>query len=216
MLAGAGGWPRARLVLFGAGADLARTFTALRVTTTVSVTADETPARALLYRRPPAVARPLDRERESLSPRRAARFVESACVDWQVDLIREDAVVVASELVANAVQHAGTACRLALRYGALGLTIAVNDQNPELTLPLRSATDRGRGRGLGVVAALSSDWGVSRGREEKCVWSFLPLSARAAYSRTVRTAVRGTVRIVLAHSGDSRDAAEGSDGSSPG
>ena len=28
MLAGAGGWPGARLVLFGAGADLARTFTA--------------------------------------------------------------------------------------------------------------------------------------------------------------------------------------------
>ena len=47
-------------------------------------------------------------------------FVRLACADWQLDLIRADAVAVASELVTNALQHAGTACRLALRYRAAG------------------------------------------------------------------------------------------------
>lgn len=142
-----------------------------------------------------------------MSLRRTARFVESACADWQIDLILDDAVVVACELVANAVQHAGTAGRLAPRYWAGGPTIVVYDQNPELTLPLRSVADRGRGCDLVVVAALRSDW-VSRGQDEKCVWAFLPLSAGSAYSHTVRTVARDTVRIVLAHSGDFRDAAE--------
>jgi hypothetical protein len=207
MLARAGGWPGARLVLFGTGTDLARTYTALRVTTTVPLAADEASARPLLDRRPPAVARHLDLECASLSPRRAGLYVESACADWQLDQIRDDAVVVASELVANAAQHTGTACRLALRYGERGLTIAVYDQNPDLTLPLRSVSERGRGRGLFVVTSLSSDWGVSRGRAEKCVWAFLPVSAGASYSHTVRTAVRDVMRTVLARGADSPDAA---------
>jgi anti-sigma regulatory factor (Ser/Thr protein kinase) len=199
-------------VLFGADPDLARTFTALRVTTTVPVAAHEICARPLLERRPPAVARHLDLERGSSSPRRARRFVESACADWQLDQVRVDAVVVASELVTNAVQHAGTACRLTLRYRAGGLTITVYDQNPDLTLPLRSVSARAGGRGLGgrglfAVAALSSDWGVSRNGAEKCVWAFLPVSAGATYSHTVRTAARDILRAVLAHGADSPDAA---------
>lgn len=57
------------------------------------------------------------------------------------------------------------------------------------------------------MAALSSDWGVSRSRAEKCVWAFLPMSAGATYSHTVRTAARDILRIVLAHGADSPDAA---------
>jgi anti-sigma regulatory factor (Ser/Thr protein kinase) len=38
-------------------------------------------------------------------------------------------MVVVSELVANAVVHAGTGCRVVLRYSARGLAIAVYDLN---------------------------------------------------------------------------------------
>jgi len=121
-LAGAGGWPATRLVLFGAGAELARTLTALRVTSTVPLAADETGAWLLLDRRPPVLARHLDLDRDSFSLRRARMFVRFACADWQLDPIRDDAVAVASELVTNAVQHVGPACRLTLRYRADALT----------------------------------------------------------------------------------------------
>jgi hypothetical protein len=46
------------------------------------------------------------------SARRARLFVDAACTDWQLEVIRDDAMVVVSELVANAVVHAGTGCRV--------------------------------------------------------------------------------------------------------
>ena len=137
VLAGVGGWPGARLVLFGAGVELTRTLTALRVGKTVPVAPDEATARQLLDQRPPVVARHLDLECEVSSARRARLFVEGACTDWQLEVIRDDAMVVVSELVANAVVHAGTGCQVVLRYGARGLTIAVYDHAPDLMLPLR-------------------------------------------------------------------------------
>jgi hypothetical protein len=123
-------------------------------------------------------------------------------------VIRDDAmVVVVSELVANAVVHAGTGCRVVLRYGARGLTIAVSDHNPG-RLPTPRVPANGEGmHGLFIVAALSLQWGVSPGRNEKCVWAFLPATVSAAYSRTVRTAASDAVRTILAHGVDSPDAA---------
>src|SRR3954451_23323226 len=207
VLAGVGDWPGARLVLFGAGVELTRTLAALRVGKTVPVALDEATARQLLDQRPPVVARHLDLECELSSARRARLFVEGACTDWQLEVIRDDAMVVVSELVANAVVHAATGSRVVLRSAARGLTIAVYDHAPDLALPLRPVTESQRGLGLFMVAALSLHWGLSRGRGEKCVWAFLPTSASAAYSHTVRSAARDAVRVLLAHRDNSADAA---------
>src|SRR4051812_19740441 len=125
-----GGWPGARLVLFGVSPELARALTAMRGAETVPLASDEAAARRLLGRRPPAVARYLDlNEGEGLSlPRRARLFVKAACADWQLHAMCDDAMLVASELVDNAVTHARTSgCRLNLRLDALGLTVAVRD-----------------------------------------------------------------------------------------
>jgi anti-sigma regulatory factor (Ser/Thr protein kinase) len=157
--------------------------------------------------RRPVVARHLDLECELSSARRARLFFDAACTDWQLEVIRDDAMVVVSELVANAVVHAGTGCRVVLRYGARGLTIAVYDHAPDLALPLRPVTESQRGHGLFMVAALSLHWGLSRSRGEKCVWAFLPATAAAAYSHTVRAAAHDAVRTVLAHGPKSPDAA---------
>jgi hypothetical protein len=207
LLADAGGWPAARLVLFGADPILARTLSALRVTTTVPLAPEEATARLLLDVRPPAVTRRLHLGRELSSPWRARLFVEGACTDWQLEVIRDDAMVVVSELVANAVVHAGTGCRVVLRSGARGLAIAVYDHAPDLVLPLRPVAESQRGLGLFMVAALSLHWGLSRGRGEKCVWAFLPAAAAAAYSHTVRAAAHDAVRTVLAQGPNSPHAA---------
>jgi hypothetical protein len=110
-----GGWPWARLVLFGADAGLAETLRAQHVSATVPPAPDQTTARQLLQRRPPSIARHLDLDQELSSPRRARFFVATACRDWRLDSICGDAVLVASELVDNAVVHARTACRLAVQ-----------------------------------------------------------------------------------------------------
>jgi anti-anti-sigma regulatory factor/anti-sigma regulatory factor (Ser/Thr protein kinase) len=205
VLARMGGWPDSRLVLFAADPELTRTLEDLRVTLKVPLAADETAARLLLGRRPPVVARTVDLEHAPESARRARLFVDAACVDWRLEMIKGDAMVVASELVANAVLHAGTASRLALRCRERGLTIAVYDSRPDLLPPLRAVAEGRLGHGLLLVAALSLHWGVRQGRDEKCVWAFLPATASATYSRIVRMAAHEAVRVVLAHGASSRD-----------
>ena len=135
----------------------------------VPLAPDEAAGRLLLDRRPPVVARTLELERATSSAGRARLHVDAACTDWQLDVIRDDAVIVASELVANAVLHAGTACRLALRCRDRGLTVAVYDRRPDLILPLRSVAEGRQGHGLFLVTALSLHWGIRRDRDEKCV-----------------------------------------------
>ena len=165
-----GGWPAARLVVFGADARLAETLCALRVPATVPLAPDQSTARLLLHRRPPTVARRLDLANELSSPRRARLFVTTACQDWRLDSVCDDAVIVASELVENAVVHARTRCRLAIRLDDRGLTIAVRDRGPFTVLHPRP------GHGLFMVAEVSRAWDVSPTEEGKSVWALLPIA----------------------------------------
>ena len=218
VLAGMGGWPGVRLVLFGADARLARLLADLRVSTTVPVAPDESIAYRLLERRPRAVARYLDLAPPRSSMRRARSFVRAACTDWQLEEICDEAVIVASELVTNAVLHTGPACRLRLRYNALGLTVAVRDDRPDL-LPRPPPVDPeppSRLCGLFVVATLSREWGVIPGRYDKTVWALLPVGSSTNYSRAVRTAAHDAVRAALAHGGTPRPRQRPSGRSRPG
>jgi anti-sigma regulatory factor (Ser/Thr protein kinase) len=75
----------------------------------------------------------------------------------------DDAVLVVSELVTNALTHTGSdriVCRLRVTGGRL--RIEVEDQNRGTTLPERRQPDPDdqNGRGLILVGALTSDWGA--------------------------------------------------------
>jgi anti-sigma regulatory factor (Ser/Thr protein kinase) len=77
----------------------------------------------------------------------------------------EDAEVITSELVANAVQHgcedgAGTIGVILIHAGTpAAVTVAVSDSSPQV--PVRRDTPAGseQGRGLQIVEALSARWG---------------------------------------------------------
>ena len=172
-----GGWPSARLVLFGADGRLAETLRALRVSATVPLAPDQSTARLLLQRRPSILARRLDLANELSSPRRARLFVTTACRDWQLDSVCDDAVIVASELVENAVVHAQTGCRLAIRLDDRGLTIAVRDSGLFTVLHPRP------GHGLFMVAEVSRAWAVSPTEDGKSVWALLPIAGSEDYVR---------------------------------
>ena len=214
VLAGLGGWPGVRLVLFGADAALARSLAAQGVSATVPVAPDQTTARQLLDRRPRVLARHLDLEQPRSATRRARTFVQAACADWRLDEIRDDlrddATIVACELVDNAVRYADPGYRLTLRYDVFGLTIAVRDRRPDR---LPQALPDGLGgpshlSGLFLVAALSQQWGVIPGQDEKTVWALLPAAdSSTTYARAIRTAIRDAVRAVLANGGNTAAAA---------
>ena len=188
-LTAVGGWPTARLVLFGADVVLATSLTTLRVTDTVPLAADETTARQLLQHRPPAVARHLDLDDEPFASRRARLFVKATCQDWQLDAaVCDDAVLVASELVGNATAHARTACRLDVRLDALGLTVAVRDYDYRglLINPLACNSAGRRDHGLFLVASISRAWGVSPTENGKSVWALLPVTAGVVLGQPAR------------------------------
>jgi anti-anti-sigma factor len=174
-LAAAGGWPVARLVLFGASPEVSGMLRAVGVTDTVPLAADRADALARLETRPAALSRYHVLDPHLASPRRARALFRRACLDWALGNAYDDAALVVNELVTNAVRHARTSCRLGIRLDARGLYVGVRDQGP---LHPGLLDDTGHllrtGAGLHLVTTLSHRWGVEQHVDGKTVWARFP------------------------------------------
>jgi anti-sigma regulatory factor (Ser/Thr protein kinase) len=101
--------------------------------------------------------------------------------EWGLHALAEDAAVVVSELITNAADASVVfpdAPPIGLRLIATGasLTIEAWDRSPLDLEPRDAADDDECGRGLTVVAALSTRWGWERtGYRRKVVWAELAL-----------------------------------------
>ena len=80
----AGGWPSARLVLFGADATLRSMLKSTGVPDTVPLADDLVTARALLHRQPPRIRRHRDLPMHHAAPAAAREFVRAVCATWSV------------------------------------------------------------------------------------------------------------------------------------
>ena len=86
----------------------------------------------------------------------------------------DDAVLIATELVANVVDHARTACVVTISRDDTRLRIDVADSCPcTMPGPQPVNTTALRGRGLQVVAGISAEWGVRDIPGGKSVWAVL-------------------------------------------
>jgi anti-sigma regulatory factor (Ser/Thr protein kinase) len=112
------------------------------------------------------------------SSRRARQLVRQTCQEWSIPDIIPDAVVVASELIDNMVQHARSEGQLRLELRRNKLSVAVTDadpRQPQLRLPGLSGAG---GRGLVLVNRLSRAWGSAARLGGKVVWAVLNVSPR--------------------------------------
>jgi serine phosphatase RsbU (regulator of sigma subunit)/anti-sigma regulatory factor (Ser/Thr protein kinase) len=114
----------------------------------------------------------------------ARRFVRETLNSWQLpcrDDLVSDAVLLTSELVTNAVVHAGTGVQVACSLQGADVEVSVLDRHPARMIPNQPAgpADRPGGRGLLLPGALSSSWGVTYGPVAKVVWFRLGLRGRA-------------------------------------
>ena len=76
-----------------------------------------------------------------------------------------------SELVTNAVLHAGTAIQLEVGYAASIVRLGVRDQSPNAPMLVRHTETASTGRGLAMVAAVADAWGVvQHNGSGKTVW----------------------------------------------
>lgn len=118
----------------------------------------------------------VDLEQTPAAPGAARRFVRSSISD--IDDAALDAVeLLTSELVTNAVIHAGSEPHLVLVLHPDRVRVEVHDSDP--TMPARRNPDEARpgGRGLLLLDQVASDWGVEPVDGGKLVWFEVPRRA---------------------------------------
>jgi two-component sensor histidine kinase len=99
------------------------------------------------------------------------RFVARTLRDWNVDESRiEPVLLVANELVANAIVHARSAPVLSLAESGGDLLLRVSDESRTLPVPQAPSTHDDGGRGLILVEALADRWGIDTDADGKSVW----------------------------------------------
>ncbi|MEU5979014.1 SpoIIE family protein phosphatase [Streptomyces sp. NPDC047315] len=119
----------------------------------------------------------------------ARAFVRDTLQGWGHSDIVDDAVVLTSELVTNAVIHAGTAADVLCLRTEDGVRIEVGDRYPEREIPIQGShvlapLDSENGRGLLLCSALASRWGVEYAPTFKQVWFQLDLPERPVGTRS--------------------------------
>ncbi len=92
----------------------------------------------------------------------ARRFVASTLQEWQLGPLLETVTLLTSELVTNAIVHAGAELDVVVRLTGEAARVEVTDRS-SAPPALRVATeDDSSGRGLALVEALARRWGTRR------------------------------------------------------
>ncbi len=113
---------------------------------------------------------------------RAARHAAAAAVaGWAVRPgVAEEACLVVSELVTNALTHGRSDAQLRLLHEGSYLRVEVADEDTRLPVLVAPDAQSLSGRGLSLVASLASLWGAERTAAGKVVWAEFDVSDRRA------------------------------------
>jgi anti-sigma regulatory factor (Ser/Thr protein kinase) len=124
----------------------------------------------------------------------ARTLVTNAIRDWDIPVDPQVAGLLTSELVTNAIRHEnGEMIRLFVTSSWGHLRVYVHDTCRTPPLRVDAPTDAEAGRGLMLVASLSSDWGHYRTPTGKAVYFTLAFETNSgdyALSRADRSYVR--------------------------
>jgi anti-sigma regulatory factor (Ser/Thr protein kinase) len=106
----------------------------------------------------------------ALARHRLAEVLVGAAATWGCAEDRDTAVLLVSELVTNVVRHTGSAPRLTVTTAGGVLRCAVRDADPAHPVTRAPSFENESGRGMLLVAALASAWGVDDDSSGKLVW----------------------------------------------
>ena len=111
------------------------------------------------------------------SVRVGRHFAARTLTDWDVAPEEiQDAILIVSELVTNAVRHGRPPIRLRLRKIRQEVVIEVDDGDESMPRDRKPTYDSLGGRGLPIVAALSRRWTANLSDAGKTVCSVLTVS----------------------------------------
>ncbi|GHE00867.1 SpoIIE family protein phosphatase [Streptomyces alanosinicus] len=115
--------------------------------------------------------------------RRARRLVRDRLLRWGLPQAVETAELLVSEVVTNAVRHAGSE-PVGLRVVRTdALLFEVTDDEPALPAMLGAGPGDETGRGLRVVSRLAREWGASATGHRKTVWFEQAVAVQVPYIR---------------------------------
>ncbi|MEV6876204.1 ATP-binding protein [Amycolatopsis sp. NPDC051128] len=112
--------------------------------------------------------------RSPLASASARGFVRGVCGEWMVPELAEDAELIATELVENALRHTDSVPRLRLELRRRMLTVEVADESARPAVLREGLDPVAAGLGLRLVTKVAKLWGSSRsGSGGKTVWAVL-------------------------------------------
>lgn len=109
------------------------------------------------------------------SPARGRQFVREVLLRIALPDIVDTAVLLASELITNAILHGRSEVELTVEITQAGVKVSAADMNSRL--PIMQSADQLAldGRGIAIVNLLASSWGVTATEGGKVVWFCLDL-----------------------------------------
>jgi anti-sigma regulatory factor (Ser/Thr protein kinase) len=113
---------------------------------------------------------------EAQSCAMARRAVRAFCRTNRLGHLADDAELLTSELVGNALEHSHATVGLTAQCTDASVTVRISDDDAAVILPPPRAPSAlaERGRGLFVVSEVAGDWGTNRHGDAKSVWFRLP------------------------------------------
>lgn len=108
------------------------------------------------------------------------RFVRDVLNSNQLADVADTAVLLASELITNAVLHGRSEVELSVEIDSIGVKVSAGDLNSRLPVMQPSDELALDGRGIAIVNLLASQWGVTATEDGKTVWFCLEVPDRSA------------------------------------
>jgi anti-sigma regulatory factor (Ser/Thr protein kinase) len=104
------------------------------------------------------------------APGDARRFTVQTLHEWGINAVSEEAELIVSELVTNALRHANSRSRVALSASDSCLRIEVADDGEGSAVRRHAVPEDTSGRGLMLVEAMADRWGSHHDGHEHVVW----------------------------------------------
>ena len=107
---------------------------------------------------------------DTTTPQRAREFVDLRLRELSLDHLSEIVRLLTTELVTNAVVSGAGEIRLAIGDRAGTIHVEVDSDQADQPVRHRFAEDPALGRGMAIVEAVATAWGVNRHGGSKTAW----------------------------------------------
>lgn len=115
----------------------------------------------------------------------ARRFVIEVLDEWHLEDIAELTVLLVSEVVTNALLHAGTTVTVQVQRSPQRVRVEVADGSTQTASRRHYDNAATTGRGLALVEALSDEWGVELRSDGKTVWFDVRVDGAGGFDRAI-------------------------------